>query len=101
MVREPKRQIEEMNVPEEHINGHAFHTYRVVSPDGMCVKYNLLMPTLEVIANYWTGVLVNARYHYRISAIVSKNLPNQYEICNTRQTWILCGYHKMRECWAT
>ena len=47
MVREPKRQIEEMNVPEEHINGHAFHTYRVVSPDGMCVEYNLLMPTLR------------------------------------------------------
>lgn len=37
MVRDSKRQIEEMKVPEEHLNGHAFHTYRVVSPDGMCV----------------------------------------------------------------
>ncbi|KAG0566757.1 hypothetical protein KC19_7G085800 [Ceratodon purpureus] len=35
MVRDSKRQIEEMKVPEEHLNGHAFHTYRVVSPDGM------------------------------------------------------------------
>lgn len=35
MIREPKRQIEEMKVPKEHLNGHAFHTYHVVSPDGM------------------------------------------------------------------
>jgi hypothetical protein len=45
MVRDPKRQIEEMKVPEEHLNGHAFHTYHVVSPDGMFVYF----PTYEVV----------------------------------------------------
>lgn len=35
MVREPKEQVERMNVPEEHLLGHAFHTYELVSPDGM------------------------------------------------------------------
>ena len=34
-VREPKEQVERMNVPEEHLLGHAFHTYELVSPDGM------------------------------------------------------------------
>lgn len=33
-VREPRQQIERMKVPEEHLNGHAFHTYRLVSLDG-------------------------------------------------------------------
>lgn len=37
MVRDPKEQITRIHVPEEHLNGHAFHTYRVVSPDGMYV----------------------------------------------------------------
>lgn len=37
MVRDPKRQIEEMKVPEAHLNGHAYHTYQVVSPDGMVI----------------------------------------------------------------
>lgn len=45
MVRDSKRQIVEMKVPEEHLNGHAFHTYHVVSPDGMCVH----SPTLDLL----------------------------------------------------
>lgn len=34
MVREPGRQVGEMRVPEEHLLGHAFHTYRLESSDG-------------------------------------------------------------------
>ncbi|CAM6083072.1 unnamed protein product [Calypogeia fissa] len=33
-VRDREQQIERMKVPEEYLPGHAFHTYRVVSPDG-------------------------------------------------------------------
>jgi 4-hydroxy-tetrahydrodipicolinate reductase len=32
-VREVKQQMEEMKVPEEHLNGHAFHTYTLTSED--------------------------------------------------------------------
>lgn len=34
MVRDPRRQREELGVPEEHINGHAYHSYTFTSPDG-------------------------------------------------------------------
>lgn len=33
-VRDPKLQVEMMGVPEEHLLGHAYHTYRLKSPDG-------------------------------------------------------------------
>mmetsp|Transcript_4258 Transcript_4258/g.10944 ORF Transcript_4258/g.10944 Transcript_4258/m.10944 type:complete len:320 (-) Transcript_4258:187-1146(-) len=33
-VREPAQQMQEMNVPEEYLNGHAFHTYTLTSDDG-------------------------------------------------------------------
>ena len=32
-MRDPPTQVAEMGVPEEHLLGHAFHTYRLVSPD--------------------------------------------------------------------
>ncbi|XP_051125620.1 4-hydroxy-tetrahydrodipicolinate reductase 2, chloroplastic-like [Andrographis paniculata] len=32
-IRDPKVQVD-MGVPEEHLSGHAFHTYRLISPDG-------------------------------------------------------------------
>ncbi|MCO5607587.1 hypothetical protein L7F22_061784 [Adiantum nelumboides] len=35
MVRNPPEQISRMEVPEEHLRGHAFHTYSLASPDGM------------------------------------------------------------------
>lgn len=34
LVREPKEQVELMKVPESAINGHAYHTYQLVSGDG-------------------------------------------------------------------
>jgi 4-hydroxy-tetrahydrodipicolinate reductase len=33
-VRHPADQMELMHVPQEHLDGHAFHTYRLKSPDG-------------------------------------------------------------------
>jgi len=33
-VRDAQEQVARMGVPEEHISGHAFHTYTVTSPDG-------------------------------------------------------------------
>lgn len=38
MVRNPEKQIANMRVPEEHLRGHAFHTYSLISSDGM-VKF--------------------------------------------------------------
>jgi 4-hydroxy-tetrahydrodipicolinate reductase len=35
MVRDPEEQVKRMGVPSEHLNGHAFHTYQLVSADGM------------------------------------------------------------------
>ncbi|MCO5566456.1 hypothetical protein L7F22_020133 [Adiantum nelumboides] len=35
MVRNPPEQISRMEVPEEHLKGHAFHTYSLTSPDGL------------------------------------------------------------------
>ena len=34
LVRDEARQIGEMKVPKDALNGHAFHTYTVTSPDG-------------------------------------------------------------------
>eukprot|EP00242_Pyramimonas_sp_CCMP2087_P000183 CAMPEP_0198228952 /NCGR_PEP_ID=MMETSP1445-20131203/113869_1 /TAXON_ID=36898 /ORGANISM="Pyramimonas sp., Strain CCMP2087" /LENGTH=288 /DNA_ID=CAMNT_0043909389 /DNA_START=273 /DNA_END=1139 /DNA_ORIENTATION=+ len=34
MVRDPVEQVERMHVPEEHLLGHAYHTYQLTSPDG-------------------------------------------------------------------
>jgi len=34
LVREPAQQIAEMHVPETALNGHAYHTYQLVSADG-------------------------------------------------------------------
>eukprot|EP00898_Chlorokybus_atmophyticus_P000193 jgi/Chlat1/1174/Chrsp113S01644 len=34
MVRDPVEQQERMKVPQEHLTGHAFHTYQLVAPDG-------------------------------------------------------------------
>jgi len=33
-IRDPITQTEELGVPEDALDGHAFHTYRLVSPDG-------------------------------------------------------------------
>ncbi|GLT89327.1 hypothetical protein SLE2022_073130 [Rubroshorea leprosula] len=33
LIRDPKQQLEMMGVPEEHLSGHAFHTYHLTSPD--------------------------------------------------------------------
>jgi len=33
MIRDPASQRAEMGVPEEHLGAHAFHTYRIASPD--------------------------------------------------------------------
>lgn len=33
-IRTEEEQMKVMNVPEEYLTGHAFHTYRLVSPDG-------------------------------------------------------------------
>ncbi|KAH8959591.1 hypothetical protein BDL97_06G084600 [Sphagnum fallax] len=37
MVRDPEEQVTRMGVPSEHLDGHAFHTYQLVSADGMVV----------------------------------------------------------------
>lgn len=34
MVRDRASQVADMKVPEGHLDGHAFHTYRLASPDG-------------------------------------------------------------------
>lgn len=34
LVRDRESQLGRMGVPEEHLPGHAFHTYQLVSPDG-------------------------------------------------------------------
>lgn len=36
-VREPGEQMSRMGVPEEFLNAHAFHTYRLTSPDNSSV----------------------------------------------------------------
>lgn len=33
LVRDVPTQLDRMGVPEEHLLGHAFHTYRLTSPD--------------------------------------------------------------------
>lgn len=33
-VRNADEQMARMEVPEEHLSGHAFHTYKITSPDG-------------------------------------------------------------------
>eukprot|EP00249_Psilotum_nudum_P013865 c24555_g1_i3 orf=471-1265(+) len=34
MVRDPQEQVQKMGVPKEYLEGHAFHTYLLSSPDG-------------------------------------------------------------------
>jgi 4-hydroxy-tetrahydrodipicolinate reductase len=31
-IRDPEQQLEMVGVPEEHIEGHAFHLYHLTSP---------------------------------------------------------------------
>ncbi|XP_059448508.1 4-hydroxy-tetrahydrodipicolinate reductase 2, chloroplastic-like [Corylus avellana] len=33
MIRDPRRQLEMVGVPEEHLSGHGFHMYHLTSPD--------------------------------------------------------------------
>ncbi|GAQ84419.1 dihydrodipicolinate reductase [Klebsormidium nitens] len=33
-VRDPSEQVRRMHVPEDYLGGHAFHTYKLLSPDG-------------------------------------------------------------------
>ncbi|EPS68993.1 hypothetical protein M569_05773, partial [Genlisea aurea] len=33
-IRDRESQVEILGIPEEHLSGHAFHTYRLTSPDG-------------------------------------------------------------------
>lgn len=33
-MRNTDEQMTRMEVPEEHLSGHAFHTYTITSPDG-------------------------------------------------------------------
>jgi 4-hydroxy-tetrahydrodipicolinate reductase len=33
-IRDPERQKNEVQVPQEYLSGHAYHTYRLKSPDG-------------------------------------------------------------------
>ena len=35
-VRDPEIQKKEWNIPEEHLSGHAYHTYTLTAPDGSC-----------------------------------------------------------------
>eukprot|EP00878_Enallax_costatus_P002429 GHUV01002606.1.p1 GENE.GHUV01002606.1~~GHUV01002606.1.p1 ORF type:complete len:316 (+),score=79.39 GHUV01002606.1:67-1014(+) len=34
LVRDREQQVNRMKVPEEHLLGHAYHTYQLISPDG-------------------------------------------------------------------
>ncbi|XP_071693691.1 4-hydroxy-tetrahydrodipicolinate reductase 2, chloroplastic-like [Rutidosis leptorrhynchoides] len=34
LIRDPKQQVELVGVPEEYLDGHAFHMYHLTSPDG-------------------------------------------------------------------
>lgn len=34
LVRDRAQQLGRMKVPEEHLLGHAYHTYQLISPDG-------------------------------------------------------------------
>lgn len=34
MVRDQAGQLGGMGVPKEHLDGHAYHTYQLTSPDG-------------------------------------------------------------------
>ncbi len=36
-VRDASTQVEKMGVPEQHLGGHAFHTYRCVSTASMLI----------------------------------------------------------------
>ncbi|XP_078435830.1 4-hydroxy-tetrahydrodipicolinate reductase 2, chloroplastic-like [Wolffia australiana] len=33
LIRDPRKQLEVVGVPEEHLSGHAFHLYHLTSPD--------------------------------------------------------------------
>jgi 4-hydroxy-tetrahydrodipicolinate reductase len=44
-VRDKRRQLELFHVPEEALEGHAFHTYRLSAPDGtveLVFKHNVV-----------------------------------------------------------
>eukprot|EP00741_Cyanophora_paradoxa_P017733 tig00000203_g17127.t1 len=54
MVRDPVSQVSQMQVPEEFLLGHAFHTYSLISPDGTVsfeFKHNV-----SIFIRYGTGV---------------------------------------------
>lgn len=55
MVRDPARQ-KAMGVPAEHIDGHAYHTYTVESPDGtvtLALSHNILGRRVYADGTVW------------------------------------------------
>jgi len=62
-IRDPEKQQNDLQVPEEHLQGHAYHDYEVNSPDGSVVLG--LSHRVHGRRIYADGSLVAARFLYR------------------------------------
>jgi len=65
MIRSPKEQQEELKIPTEYLSGHAFHTYRLTSPDNsveIAFQHNVLgrniyaQGTVDAVVFLWNKI---------------------------------------------
>merc|ERR1740130_1478749 len=74
LIRDPASQRAEMGVPEKHLGAHAFHTYRIASPDD----------TVELVFEH--NVCGGAVYHTGTLDAVAFLL-RQIEAKNPKRLW--------------
>ncbi len=78
-MRQAAEQIEEMGVPENHLGGHAFHTYTLTSPGGDVVfqfKHNVCGRTI-----YAEGTVDAALFlHQQVKAGSAQHIFNMIDV---------------------
>lgn len=82
-VRDPEIQKREWHVPEEHLSGHAYHTYTLTAPDGSCTftfSHNIL--GREV---YGKGSLDAAAFLARKMEAPERDLAGMYTMIDVLQ----------------
>ncbi|EME31479.1 dihydrodipicolinate reductase [Galdieria sulphuraria] len=86
MIRNPVEQQQELSIPPEYINGHAFHTYRLTSPDKsvqIAFQHNVLgrniyaQGTVDAVVFLWNKIQQKASQKlYNMMDVLTEQISN-------------------------
>ncbi|GJQ14089.1 hypothetical protein GpartN1_g5880.t1 [Galdieria partita] len=86
MIRSPVEQQQELKIPPEYLSGHAFHTYRLTSPDKsveIAFQHNVLgrniyaQGTVDAVVFLWNKIQQKAsKKLYNMMDVLTEQLPN-------------------------